>query len=66
MPRYREYSYEQSLMVPIRLAEQLQSGTFEYTVNYLVDNEIDLTVFEARYCNDETGAPAYNPAILLK
>ena len=66
MPRYREYSYEQSLMVPIRLAEQLQPGTFEYTVNYLVDNEIDLTVFEARYCNDETGAPAYNPAILLK
>ena len=66
MARYREYSYEQSLMVPIRLAEQLQPGTFEYTVNYLVDNEIDLTVFEARYCNDETGAPAYDPAILLK
>ena len=66
MARYRVYSYEQSLMVPIRLAEQLQPGTFEYTVNYLVDHEIDLSVFESRYQNDETGAPAYDPAILLK
>ncbi|MCJ7779473.1 MAG: IS1182 family transposase [Acidimicrobiia bacterium] len=53
-------------MLPIRLADQLQPRTFEYTVNYLVDNEIDLSVFESRYQNDETGAPAYDPAILLK
>jgi len=66
MPRYREYSYEQSLMLPVRLADQLQPGSFEYTVNYLVDNEIDLSVFESRYQNDETGAPAYDPAVLLK
>ena len=66
MPRYREYSYDQSLMVPIRLGEQLQPGTFEYTVNYLVDHEIELSVFEERYRNEETGAPAYDPAILLK
>jgi len=66
MARYREYSYEQSLMLPIQLSEQVQPGTFEYTVNYLVDNEIDLSVFELRYCNDETGAPAYDPGILLK
>ena len=31
-----------------------------------MDNEIDLSVFEERYSNDETGAPAYDPAILLK
>lgn len=66
MARYREYSYDQSLMVPISLAAQLQPGTFEYTINYLVDHEIDLSVFEDRYHNDETGAPAYDPAVLLK
>ncbi len=66
MARYREYSYEQSLMLPIRLSLQVQPGTFEYTINYLVDNEIDLSVFESRYHNDETGAPAYDPAVLLK
>ena len=66
MARYREYSYDQALMVPITLAAQLQPGTFEYTMNYLVDHEVDLSVFEDRYHNDETGAPAYDPAVLLK
>ncbi|HUW31931.1 MAG TPA: transposase, partial [Planctomycetota bacterium] len=31
-----------------------------------MDNEIDLSGFDARYGNDETGAPAYDPAVLLK
>ena len=42
------------------------SRTFERTLNYLIDNELDLSVFDARYRNDDTGAPAYDPAILLK
>ena len=36
------------------------------TLNYLIDKELDLSVFDARYSNDDTGAPAYAPAILLK
>ncbi len=35
-------------------------------MNYLIDHEVDLSVFETRYRNEETGAPAYDPAILLK
>jgi transposase len=31
-----------------------------------IDNEIDLSLFDERYKNDETGAPAYDPSILLK
>ena len=27
---------------------------------------MDMGIFECRYCNDETGAPAYDPRILLK
>ena len=34
-------------------------------LHYLIDNEIDLSLFDTRYRNDE-GAPAYDPAILLK
>ena len=30
-----------------------------------IDNEINLSIFDTRYRNDE-GAPAYDPAILLK
>jgi transposase len=66
MARYRDRSREQAYMLPVDVAEQLQPGTFEHTIDYLVDNEIDLSVFEERYDNDENGAPAYDPAVLLK
>ena len=66
MARFKEYSYEQSRFIPVSLSEQIQPGTIEYTINYLVDNEIDLSVFHARFHNDENGAPAFDPAILLK
>jgi transposase len=38
----------------------------EYTLHYLIDNEIDLSLLDARYTNDDTGAPAHDPAVLLK
>jgi len=53
-------------MIPISFDKQILPGTFEYTLNYLIDNELDLSVFDDRYSNDDTGRPAYDPAILLK
>ncbi len=41
-------------------------GSFEYALNEIVDQHIDLTPFAARYANDETGRLAYDPAVLLK
>jgi len=49
MAKYREYSYEQEMLLPVSLGQQIQPGTFEYTLNYVVDQEIDLKVFERRY-----------------
>lgn len=66
MARYKEYDYSQGKFIPIHFDKQILPGTFEYTLHYLIDNEIDLSVFDLRYKNDETGAPAYDPAILLK
>ncbi|WP_075178523.1 IS1182 family transposase [Neptunomonas phycophila] len=66
MARFKHYDYEQTKMIPLRFADQIQPGTFEYTLNHVVDNELDLTVFESRYRNDYNGAPAYDPALLLK
>ena len=66
MARYKDYNYKQTKLLPVDFAEQILPGSFEYTLNYLVDNELDLSVFESRYNNDETGSPAYDPAILLK
>ena len=42
------------------------AGSFEYALDYLIDKEVDLTGIARRYCNDETGAPAYDPAVMLK
>jgi transposase len=66
MARYKPYDYRQTKMLPVRFEEQILPGTFEYTLNRLIDESIDLTVFEARYRNDDGGAPAYDPAVLLK
>ena len=66
MPRYKAYNYDQLVMIPISLENQLEPGTMEYTLNELVENKLDLSVFEGRYQNDETGATAINPKILLK
>jgi|TARA_R110001583_G_C5622149_1_gene406359 transposase len=66
MARYKHYDYQQTKMIPLRFADQIQVGTFEYTLNHVVDNELDLGVFESRFRNDYNGAPAYDPAILLK
>ena len=52
--------------LPVVLDAQLMAGSFEYALDYLIDNEIDLSGFDARYNNDDTGAPAYDPAVMLK
>ncbi|WP_428311772.1 transposase [Hydrocarboniphaga sp.] len=66
MARYKPVDQHLSKMLPVNFAEQIVPGTFEYALNWLVDHEIDLTVFDARYCNDEVGAAAYHPGVLLK
>ncbi|MBL0162416.1 MAG: hypothetical protein IPP82_01855 [Xanthomonadales bacterium] len=66
MARYRHYDPQQTKMIAVSYARQLLPGTFEHALSYLIDNEIDLGRFAERFKNDETGAPAYDPAVLLK
>jgi len=66
MARFKEYSPDQGKFIPVQFHKQIHPGTFEYTLSHLIDHELDLSVFEQRYKNDDTGAPAYDPAILLK
>ena len=66
MPRFKHYNYDQDSMVVINYQEQLQPGTFEHAVHYLIEHKLDLSVFHPKYRNDDTGRLAYDPAILLK
>lgn len=65
MARYK-YIDTSPRFLPVDLTRQLRPGTFEYALNHLLDDEIDLRCFDARFNNDDTGAPAYPPAMLLK
>ena len=66
MPKFIPYDPNQSKMVVINYTDQLQPGTFEFAIHYLIENKLDLSVFYPRYQNDENGRPAYDPALLLK
>jgi transposase len=66
MARYKSYSYQQTKLIPLSLEKQIVEGTFEHALNYIVDHKIDLSVFDSKYKNDKTGAPAWDPAIMLK
>jgi transposase len=55
----------QGLMLTVNLSEQLLPGTFEWTLNYLFER-MDLSSYDTNYHNDDLGAAAYAPKILLK
>jgi len=52
--------------LPVVLEQQLVPGTFEHALHALIDDEFDLSGLAAKFKNDQTGAPAYDPAVLLK
>jgi len=65
MARFKYTDNSQGLFLPVNLEEQLLPGTFEWTLNYLIAR-IDLSIFNQNYHNDEKGAAAYSPTVLLK
>ena len=65
MARFKHTDTSQGQFLMVNLQEQLLLGSFEWTINYLID-AIDLSLFEKRYQNDERGAAAYPPGALLK
>jgi transposase len=65
MPRYKPVE-RNALLVPVVLSEQIQPGTFEFALDHLVDHELDLSALDAKFRNDDTGASAYDPRVMLK
>ncbi len=66
MAKYKRYDYSQKIFVPVFLEDQLMPGTLEFAIHTLIENRIDMSIFDDRYSNDETGSCAYDPKILLK
>ena len=55
-----------SLLLPVVLSEQIIPGSFAFALNYLVDHELDLSALDAQFKNDEVGASAHDPRVMLK
>jgi transposase/cytochrome c556 len=66
MAKHQHYDYKQSVIEPIFLEDQLVPGTLEYAIHYIVEERLDMSVFDARYNNDETGRKSIDPKLLLK
>lgn len=62
MTRYKHYDCNQPKMIPLRVADQVQPVMFDSTLNHMVDDNVDMNLFESCYRNDHND----DPAILLK
>jgi len=49
MARFKHYDYNQQAMVVINYLEQLQPGTFEFALHYLISEKLDLSAFHQPY-----------------
>ena len=65
MPRYKP-NERNGLFLSVMLDEQIQPGTFEFALDHLVDHELGLSGLDAKFNNDEVGASAYDPRVMLK
>lgn len=65
MARYKPQD-RNSMLLAVVLSEQIVPGSFAFALDYLVYNELDLTAMDAKFKNDEVGASAYDPRVMLK
>lgn len=65
MARYKHIDTSPRFLA-VDLQGQLLPGTIEHALPHLLNREIDLSGFDARFCNDTNGAAAYPLAMLLK
>ncbi len=40
---------DQSKLLPVIFSQQITPGTFEHTVTFLIDEHLDMSVFDVRY-----------------
>jgi len=66
MAKYKPRNSGQKVFIPVFLEDQIMPGTLEFVIHTLIEDRMDMSIFDGRYKNDETGRHAYDPKILLK
>ncbi len=65
MARYKPTNRNQSKLVIVSHDKELEPGTLEHTIDFVIE-KFDLSTFNERYKNDNTGRKAIHPKTLLK
>ena len=63
MPKFKQYSQYQSILLPPSLADCLPENHICFVINDIVDN-LDLSAIENTY--SDSGSPAYDPRMMTK
>ena len=66
MARYKPADYAQGQFIPISFERQILPGSFEHAVNFVVGEKLDFSILDETHTNDDAGAPAYDPRVMLK
>jgi transposase len=66
MAKYKPDNSAQKVFFFVFPEDQIMPGTLEFVIHSLIDNHMDMSIFDDRYKNDETGRLAYDPKILLE
>lgn len=66
MAKHQHYDYNQAVIAPIFLDDQLLPGTLEYAIHYIVEERLNMSIFDKRYNNDTTGRKSIDPKLLMK
>jgi transposase len=66
MAKHQHYDYSQAVIAPIFLDDQLVPGTLEYAIHYIVEERLNMSIFDKRYNNDTTGRKSIDPKLLMK
>ena len=65
MAKFINHDYSQMKLLAVSFDRQILPGTFEHTLHHLVENKLGLSLFDQRYENEDSGRPAFSPAMLL-
>ena len=66
MARYKPVEYAQGQFISIAFEHQILPGSFEHALSFIVDNKVDFSKLDGVRRNDDGGAPAYDPRVMLK
>ena len=46
MAKYKSCNYSQTEMIPVSLEDQLVPGTIEFAIHWLIEDRMDMAVFD--------------------